>query len=98
MQNVLKYTPLEVAVHLLPQAIAGILVNIVAALVLDKVDNRILIVIGSVTCFVSSLLLSLMKGDQVYWAFIFPSLIFAVIGVDLLFNVANVSFLALPVG
>jgi hypothetical protein len=95
MQNVLKYSPLEVAVRLLPQAIVGILVNVVAALVLHKINNKVLIGIGSIACFGSTLLLSVMEGEHAYWAFIFPSLILAVVGVDLQFNVANVSSLTL---
>lgn len=95
MQNVLKYSPLEVAVRLLPQAIVGILVNVVAALVLHKINNKVLVGIGSIACFGSALLLSVMEGDHMYWAFIFPSLILAVVGVDLQFNVANVSSLTL---
>ena len=95
MQNVLRYSPLEVAVHLLPQAIVGILVNVFAGLVLHKINNKVLMGVGSVAYFCAALLLALMKGDHVYWAFIAPSLILAVIGADLQFNVANVSFLVL---
>ncbi|KIM96098.1 hypothetical protein OIDMADRAFT_44850 [Oidiodendron maius Zn] len=89
MQNVLRFSPLEVAVHLLPQAVVGILVNIIAGLVLHKVSNKLLMGIGSVAYFGASLLLALMRGDHVYWPFIAPSLALAVIGADLQFNVAN---------
>lgn len=91
MQNVLKYSPLSVAVHLLPQCIAGVLVNVVAALILHKVNNRLLAGVGSLAYVAASLLLALMKEDSSYWAFIFPSLVLAVVGADLHFNVANVS-------
>ena len=90
MQNILRYSPLGVAVHLLPQAIVGILVNVIAGLVLHKISNRVLMGIGSIACFGAALLLALMKGDHVYWSFIAPSLGLAVIGADLHFNVANV--------
>ena len=93
MQNVLGFTPLKVAIHLLPLAIAGIIVNIIAGAVLHKIPNRILIGIGAVAYTISALLLALMKEDSSYWAFIFPSLILAVVGADMQFNVANVSFL-----
>jgi len=91
MQNVLKYSPLSVAVHLLPQCVAGILVNVVAALILHKVNNRLLTGIGSLAYVAAALLLALMKDNSSYWAFIFPSLVLAVVGADLHFNVANVS-------
>lgn len=89
MQNVLGYSALTVAVHLLPQAIGGIIVNIVAGLVLHKVNNKLLTAIGASSYLVSVLLLANMKVGSSYWAFIFPSLLLSVIGADLQFNVAN---------
>jgi len=91
MQNVLKFSALEVAIHLLPQAIGGILVNIIAGFVLHRVDNKLLTGIGALSYLGSVLLLALMKEGSSYWAFIFPSLLLSVIGADLQFNVANVS-------
>lgn len=91
LQNVLGLSPLSVAVHLLPQAIGGILVNIVAGFVLHKVNNKLLAGIGALAYVLASLLLALMKENSIYWAFIFPSLLFSVIGADLQFNVAIVS-------
>lgn len=90
MQDVLRYSALEVAVHLLPQAIGGILVNIIAGMVLHKVDNKILTGIGALSYLGSALLLANIGEGSSYWAFIFPSLILTVIGADLQFNVANV--------
>jgi nitrate/nitrite transporter NarK len=91
MQNVLKFSALKVAIRLLPQAIAGILVNIVAGFVLHRVDNKLLTGIGALSYLGSVLLLALMKEASSYWVFIFPSLLLSVIGADLQFNVANVS-------
>ncbi len=91
MQNVLKYSALTVAIHLLPQAIGGILVNIIAGLVLHRVNNKLLTGIGALAYLGSSVLLATMKEKSSYWAFIFPSLVLSVIGADLQFNVANVS-------
>jgi nitrate/nitrite transporter NarK len=90
MQNVLGYSPLSVAVHLLPQAIGGILVNVVAGFILHKVSNKLLAGIGSLAYFLAVLLLATMSEDSSYWAFIFPSLLLSVVGADLQFNVANV--------
>ena len=91
MQDVLGYSALEVALHLLPQAIAGILVNVVAAMILHRVSNKLLAGIGAIAYFFASILLALMKESNAYWPFIFPSLILSVIGADLQFNVAIVS-------
>lgn len=91
MQNVLRFSPLKVAIHLLPQAISGILVNIVAGLILHKVNNKILVGIGALAYFLAALLLATMREDGSYWASMFPFFVLSVIGADLQFNVANVS-------
>lgn len=91
MQNVLRYSALTVAIHILPQAIGGILVNIVVALVLHRVNNKLPTGIGALAYLGSTHLLTTMKEGSSYWAFIFPSLVLSVIGADLQFNVANVS-------
>jgi nitrate/nitrite transporter NarK len=91
MQNVLKFSALEVAIHMLPQAIGGILVNVFAGLVLHRFNNKLLTGIGALAYLGSAILLATMKEGSSYWAFIFPSLLLSVIGADLQFNVANVS-------
>ncbi len=91
LQRVQHLSALNVALLLLPQAIMGILVNVVAGLILHKVSNKFLTLIGAVCYTVSFLLLALQKSDSSYWALIFPSLLLMVVGADLEFNVANVS-------
>ena len=91
MQNVLNYSTIQVATHFIPQAIAGIIVNIIAGAVLHRVSNRLLVGIGALSYLGCMLLLATMEVGSSYWAFIFPALILSVIGADLQFNVANVS-------
>ena len=89
MQRVKQYSSLEVAVHLLPMAIVGIIVNIISALIMHRVSNKLLMLVGSVSYTVSFLLLAIQKEHSSYWAFIFPSLVLNVVGADLEFTVAN---------
>lgn len=91
MQRVQGHSPLSVAVRLLPEAIAGLLVNIVAGLTLHNINNKLIMGVGTLAYTISSILLSLMSAESSYWAFIFPSIILSVIGADMQFNVANVS-------
>jgi predicted MFS family arabinose efflux permease len=91
MQDIMGYSPLEVAVRLLPQAIGGTIVNIIAGLILHRVNNVLLTGIAALCLFLAALLLTVMKDDSPYWPFMFPSMILSVIGVDLEFNVAFVS-------
>jgi len=90
LQRVQYLSALSVALRLLPQAIMGILVNIVAGLILHKVSNKLLTLVGAVCYTVSFLLLALQTDDSSYWALVFPSLLLMVVGADFEFNVANV--------
>ncbi|KAI1738779.1 major facilitator superfamily domain-containing protein [Xylaria scruposa] len=89
MQQVQRLSTLNVAVRLLPMAIAGLLWNILAGRILHKVNNTFLMVFGAVSYLGAALLFSLMRADSNYWAFIFPALVLNVAGADLQFNVAN---------
>ncbi|KAJ4269975.1 hypothetical protein NW762_001647 [Fusarium torreyae] len=89
MQQVKSYDALNVAVHLLPQVIAGIIWNIVAANILHRVNNTLIMAVGAFAYLGANLLLTFQKENTTYWALIFPSLILNVVGADLQFNVAN---------
>ena len=88
-QRVWNMSPLAVGVHLLPMAISGIIVNIVAGLILHKVSNKLLMMIGTSAYTLAFLLLGLNRGSSSYWAFTFPAFAIMVIGADFEFNVAN---------
>lgn len=94
MQRVLHFSALITAVHMLPMAIMGILVNIVAAIILQKVSNKLLMGIGACSYVISFLLVALQRHGDSYWAFIFPALILCVVGADFEFNVANMYVLS----
>ncbi|KAI5463380.1 major facilitator superfamily domain-containing protein [Mariannaea sp. PMI_226] len=97
MQEIWSYDALKVAVHLLPQVIAGIIWNVVAASILHKVNNTIITGVAALAYLGANLLLTFQKAHTTYWAFIFPSLIANVIGADFQFNVANMYVMqALP--
>lgn len=91
MQEIRGYDPLSVAVHLLPQAIAGLLWNVLIGYTLHKVNNTLIIAVGSLSYLAANILLSLMRADSSYWAFMFPALILNVVGADFQTNVSNVS-------
>ncbi len=90
MQDVLHYTPIGVALHLLPQAFGGMVVSIGAGFILDKINNKLLMGIGSVAYTVSSIFLATMTPESSYLKHILPWELFSVIGADLQFNIANV--------
>ncbi|KAK0714896.1 major facilitator superfamily-domain-containing protein [Lasiosphaeris hirsuta] len=89
MQELQKLSPLTVAIRLIPQAVAGLVYNIIAGSVLHRINNTLLLAAGSIAYIASNALLALMRPDSLYWAFVFPSLILSVVGADFQFNVAN---------
>ncbi|KAG9608440.1 major facilitator superfamily transporter, partial [Aureobasidium melanogenum] len=89
MQEVWKWSPLTTAVHLLPMAIMGIIVNVVAAFVMHKISNKSLMLTGCFGYLLAFTLIAVNTIHSSYWAFCFPSFLFAVVGADLEFNVAN---------
>lgn len=91
MQQVQRLTTLNVAVRLLPMAIAGLLWNVLAARILHRVNNTHIMIFGAISYLAAALLFSFMRADSNYWAFVFPALVLNVAGADLQFNVANVS-------
>lgn len=89
MQELRSWSAIVIAVHLLPQAIAGLLWNVVIGNILHRVDNTLLMAAGALAYLAADLLLSFMRADSSYWAFIFPALVLNVVGADFQFNVAN---------
>jgi predicted MFS family arabinose efflux permease len=90
LQEVKHLSALEITLRLLPMVVGGVLVNVVCGLILHRVSNKILTGIGALAYTASFLILSFMKQDSVYWAFMFPALILMVVGADIQFNVTNV--------
>lgn len=88
-QDVWHFSAIMTAVHVLPMAVMGMLVNLFAGLFLHKVSNKLLMLIGASAYTISSLLLAMNRRHSSYWAFCFPAFCLNVIGADLEFNVAN---------
>lgn len=94
LQELSRYSALMTAVHMLPMAISGIIVNVIAGLVLHTVSNKLLIGIGAAAYTVAFLLIAVQRSGDSYWAFTFPALAIVVVGADLEFNVANMYVLS----
>ncbi|KAK9367177.1 major facilitator superfamily domain-containing protein [Lipomyces kononenkoae] len=80
--------------YLVPQALSGILVNIVVAYTLHIIPGRIFMVIAMTAFLVSALLWALQPLSLTYWAMAFPAICLSVLGADLSFNVANMHILS----
>lgn len=93
-QNIQGASPILTTAYFVPQAISGILVNVVAGYALDRVPGRILMIIAMLGFTAAALLWSFVQPDTLYWALPFPALIVVVIGADLAYNVANLHALS----
>jgi MFS family permease len=88
-QRIYQSSPLDVAIRLLPAAIGGIVVNIVAGMIMHRVSNKLMMIVGALGLAIASALLSAMSEHDSYWAFTFPALILSVVGADFEFTVTN---------
>ena len=88
-QRVWGFSALSTAVHLLPLAIMGVMVNIFAGAFMHRVNNKLLMFVGTMSYCFSFLLLAVNRTSSSYWAFCFPAFLLCVVGADLEFNVAN---------
>jgi len=88
-QEIWNMSALQVAVHVLPMAVMGIIVNVFAGMVLHKISNKLLMYAGTVAYTGAFLLLAFNRQSSSYWAFSFPAFVLMVVGADLEFNVAN---------
>jgi nitrate/nitrite transporter NarK len=69
--------------------VVGLLINIIAAMIMHKVSNKLLMIIGAVALVISDVLYSVQSKHSSYWAFAFPALVLSVIGADFEFTVTN---------
>lgn len=83
-QEILRRTPLEIAIWYIPLGIAGIVLSIVEGFILHLIPGGILLIVSACGALGSQLLFALlpMRGWS-YWAFIFPATILSTIGIDL---------------
>lgn len=91
MQDIQELPSLTIVAHLVPMILGGIMWNVLAAKLLHRVNNTLIMAFGSVGYIAAGLLFAFMKQDSLYWAFMFPGMILTVAGGDLQNNVANVS-------
>ncbi|KAK8127207.1 hypothetical protein PG984_008315 [Apiospora sp. TS-2023a] len=89
LQEVFGYSPLIAAVCLIPAAVSGVVVNVLAGRLLHIVSNKLLMGIGAACFTISFLLVAVQRSGASYWAFTFPAFVIVVFGTDFEFNVVN---------
>ncbi|KAF2843677.1 MFS general substrate transporter [Patellaria atrata CBS 101060] len=82
LQKLSGYSALSTPMHMLPMAVSGIIMNIIAGLV------------GAPAYTIAFLLVAVQRSGDSYWAFTFPALAIVVIGADSELNVAKMYVLS----
>ncbi|KAK4215485.1 major facilitator superfamily domain-containing protein [Rhypophila decipiens] len=83
-------TPLITAVWFVPMAAGGIVLATIGGFTLHLLPGRILLIISGVGSILSVLLFAVIRPEATYWAFVFPAMLCATIGVDICFLVTNI--------
>jgi len=90
MQTIMGASPLLVVAWYTPMALGGILISTFGGLILHLLSGTILIYVAGTSFIIAPLLFAIAPVNANYWAYVFPSMICATIGIDVTFNVANI--------
>lgn len=90
MQNIMGASPLQVAAWYVPMCAGGCMISIVGGYILHLLPGTLLMLVGGGAWVGNSLLFALAPEGAKYWAFVFPAMIFATMGIDIIYNVANI--------
>lgn len=90
MEQILGASPLLVVAWYVPMALGGCIIGTVGGLVLHLLPGTLLVIFSGASFVVAPLLFAIMPDNPNYWAYTFPSMLCATIGIDITFNVANV--------
>jgi MFS family permease len=71
-------------------AAGGVILSTVGGFTLHLLPGRILLIISGLGSTACCLLFALAPKDAIYWAYIFPAMVSATIGVDITFVVSNI--------
>ena len=90
MQDIMGASPLQVAGWFVPMCTGGLIISITGGYILHLLPGTLLMLIGGLGWMLTSLLFALAPEGASYWAYVFPSMIGATVGIDVTFNVANI--------
>ena len=91
MQVTQGLSPVEVAIQLVPQALAGLCISPTVGFIMHTVNGTWILVASAFLQVTSSLLLVFLRPGSNYWTFAFPALIFSTVSLDWALGVASVS-------
>ncbi|KAI1076922.1 membrane transporter [Whalleya microplaca] len=90
IETVLNVPPLLAALWFAPLAAGGIMIALIGGVTLHRLPGTILLIISGLGFFLCCLLFALMPDNPNYWAWVFPSMVCATIGIDISFNISGI--------
>ncbi|KAL1639494.1 hypothetical protein SLS58_007926 [Diplodia intermedia] len=90
IELVLGIGTLQTTAWFAPMAAGGLILSTVGGLVMHLLPGKALIVLAAAVQVVCCLLFALMPDHPNYWAWVFPAMVCATLGVDVTFSVTNV--------
>lgn len=82
--------PLQIVAWFIPLFVGGMIIATVGGFVLHILSGTILMLIAGVAWVIAPLLFAVMPPGASYWAFVFPAMIMATVGIDISFNITNI--------
>lgn len=90
IQAVLNIHPLHTTAWFAPMAAGGLVLAITGGFTLHLIPGKLLLVISGLGYIICVLLFAIMPNDANYWAYVFPAMLCATLGVDITYTVSNV--------
>ena len=90
MQDIMGATPLQVTAWYVPMSLGGVIISLVGGYVLHLLPGTILMLLAGLAWCLTSILFAVAPDGANYWAYVFPAMIGATVGIDITFNVANI--------
>lgn len=82
--------PMQIVAWFTPLFLGGMIIATVGGFVLHILSGTILMLIAGVAWVIAPLLFAVMPAGASYWAFVFPAMIMATVGIDISFNITNI--------
>ncbi|KAI1916635.1 hypothetical protein LOZ61_000903 [Ophidiomyces ophidiicola] len=90
MVHVMGASPMQVVAWSTPMVVGGFIFPLAVGIFLHLVSGTILLAVSTFAWIGSGLLFALMPEGASYWAFAFPAMICATMGIDITFNITNI--------
>lgn len=90
LERVLAISSLRTTAWFAPMAAGGLILATVGGFVLHLLPGTILLVLSGVGYVVCVLIFAILPENPNYWAYIFPAMVCATIGVDVTYSTSNV--------